>query len=88
MADSTKNYLDEEGVKHVFQKIKTLTDTFIYEQATAANVWEIQHNMKKYPSVTIIDSANNEVMGAVEYIDNNNLKITFNGAFGGKAYLN
>ena len=44
--------------------------------------------MKKYPSVTIIDSANNEVMGAVEYIDHNNLKITFNGAFGGKEYLN
>ena len=88
MADSTKNYLDEEGVKHVFQKIKTLTNTFIYEQATATSVWEIQHNMKKYPSVTIIDSANNEVMGAIEYIDNNNLRITFNGAFGGKAYLN
>jgi hypothetical protein len=88
LADSTKNYLDEEGVKHVFQKIKILTDTFIYEQAIAANVWEIQHNMKKYPSVTIIDSANNEVMGTVEYIDNNNLRITFNGAFGGKAYLN
>ena len=88
MADSTKNYLDEEGVKHVFQKIKSVTDTSRYEQAIAADIWEIQHNMKKYPSVTIIDSANNEVMGAVEYIDNNNLRITFNGAFGGKAYLN
>ena len=85
---STDEFLNVEGFTHTLEKIKSLTSTYIYEQATAADIWEIQHNMKKYPSVTIIDSANNEVMGAVEYIDNNKLRITFNGAFGGKAYLN
>lgn len=88
MAESTKNYLDEEGLTLVLHKVKTLTDTYIYEQAIASDIWNITHNLKKYPAVTIIDSAENEVMGAIQYINENQLTISFNAAFSGKAYLN
>lgn len=63
-------------------------DTYIHEQGIASDVWEIEHNLDKFPSVSIVDSANNIVMGYVNYIDNNKLTINFNGAFTGKAYLN
>ena len=62
--------------------------TYLHIQDVASNEWNINHNLNKYPSVTVIDSANNEVVGDVEYIDNNNLIIKFEGSFSGKATLN
>ena len=61
---------------------------FLFIQNIALDRWEINHNLEKYPSVSVIDSAGNEVIGDVEYIDINNLVITFKGAFKGKATLN
>ena len=85
---STDEFLNVEGFTHTLAKLKSITSTYMYEQGVAANIWEITHNMGKFPSVTVVDSAGSVVIGAVEYIDINNLKITFNSSFGGKAYLN
>lgn len=57
-------------------------------QATASNVWEVKHNLNKYPSVTVVDSAENVVVGDVEYIDKNNVVLTFTTSFAGEAYFN
>ena len=57
-------------------------------QSVASNEWIVHHNLNKYPSVTVIDSAENEVIGEVEHIDRNSLKIKFAGSFSGKATLN
>jgi len=62
--------------------------TFIYSQITAASSWDIIHNLGKYPSVSVVDSSGNEVMGDVEYVSSNELIITFSSGFGGIAYLN
>jgi hypothetical protein len=53
-------------------------------------VWAIQHNMNKFPSVTIFDSSNAhiQVYGDVEYIDVNTVQLSFSVPFGGEAYLN
>ena len=61
---------------------------FIYTQSTSSDVWMIQHNLNKYPSVTVVDSGNSVVAGEVIYIDKNNVRITFTSAFSGKAYFN
>ena len=61
---------------------------FTYRQDTAQAVWEIAHDLNKYPSVSIVDSANNAIVGNIEYIDLNHVKIYFSGAFAGKAFLN
>lgn len=61
---------------------------FAYEQATASDTWTIHHNLNKFPSVSIVDTANTQVVGEVEYIDTNTVRITFNAPFGGYAYLN
>lgn len=61
---------------------------YVFEQGVASDTWEIQHNLNRFPTVTIVDSGENVVTGAITYIDSNNVLIKFNGAFKGKAYLN
>lgn len=61
---------------------------FLFVQAIASDVWEIKHDLNKYPSVTVVDSADSVVIGDVTYIDENNVRLTFSDAFSGKAYLN
>ena len=61
---------------------------YLYIQNIASDIWVVNHNLNKYPAVSVIDSSGNEVTGDVEYIDVNNLVITFKGAFKGKATLN
>lgn len=62
--------------------------TFVFSQSIANNIWNINHNLNKYPSVTVIDSAGTEVIGDIKYTDSNNIIITFSNQFTGKAYLN
>ena len=62
--------------------------TFVFTQGVAAATWNVQHDLDKYPSVSIVNDDNTQVFGGVEYIDNNNLIITFTAAFSGKAYMN
>lgn len=64
------------------------SDSYRYNQLSSSAEWTITHNLGKYPSVTIVDSADRVVVGEVEYISTNQLKVSFNAAFSGKAYLN
>ena len=61
---------------------------FVYTQPTPSLVWNVVHNLDKYPSVSVVDSAGTTVFGNVQYINVNELTITFKGAFSGKAYIN
>lgn len=61
---------------------------YIYTQGSASDEWTIQHDLGKYPSVTIVDSGGNVVVGDVQYLSTNEISISFAGAFSGKAYLN
>lgn len=62
--------------------------TYEHEQGISSDTWTITHNLGKHPSVTVVDSADNEVVGQVTYVDLNTLIITFTSKFSGKAYLN
>lgn len=61
---------------------------FVYTQSVAASTWNVQHDLDKFPSVSIVNDDNTQVFGSVEYVDNNNLIITFTAPFSGKAYMN
>ena len=61
---------------------------FVFNQNVASNEWIVNHNLNKYPSVSVVDSGNNIVIGEVAYINENVLKIIFSSAFSGSAYLN
>lgn len=69
-------------------EISVLARGYVHEQGIASDVWVIEHNLNKHPSVTIVDSAENEVVGEIEYINNNVVEVKLKGASKGKAYLN
>jgi len=62
--------------------------TFVFNQNTVATTWNIQHNLGKFPSITVIDTGDTVVAGEYTYIDNNNVQLNFSAGFAGKAYLN
>jgi len=64
------------------------TQTFIYPLSSSQTVYNINHQLGKYPSVTLADSSGNEVIGNVKYIDSDNLQVTTSSAVDGHAYLN
>lgn len=61
---------------------------YVHEQGVVSDSWEIIHNLNRFPSVTVVDTADNVVTGYVTYLDKNKVVVTFNAAFKGKAYLN
>lgn len=61
---------------------------YIHNQIKSSNVWTIQHNLDKYPSVIIVDSSNSVVIGDITFIDKNSIIVSFVAEFSGKAYLN
>ena len=48
----------------------------------------VNHGLNKYPSVSVVNSANLTVYGQVEYDSLNEVTITFNSPTNGKAYFN
>lgn len=61
---------------------------YTHVQGTSSTVWTINHNLNRTPSVTVVDSADQVVIGNVIYVDKNNIEIYFSAEFSGKAYLN
>jgi len=59
-----------------------------HQQNSAADVWTIDHDLGKRPSVTVIDSAGDEVEGAVSYPSLARVVVRFSAPFSGTAYLN
>jgi hypothetical protein len=62
--------------------------SYIHTQLTASTSWTIDHALGKYPSVTIVDSGNNVVVGDIQYNTTNQLTVTFQSSVSGKAYIN
>ena len=71
------------------EEVSEITDkTFVYTQGTAKNTWTIVHNLNKYPTVSVIDSAKTVVIGEVRYDSLNQVTLLFASAFSGMATLN
>ena len=62
--------------------------TFVYTQDAPSTLWNVQHNLDKLPSVSVVNNNNVAMYGEVIYIDQNNLQIEFSAGFSGKAYMN
>jgi len=61
---------------------------YVHSQGSTAATWIITHNLNKYCSVTVVDSAGTVVIGAIEYDSLNQVTLTFSGSFSGNAYFN
>ena len=79
-------YFDQDDNTRI--KLASIDANYVYEQRTASREWHINHNLGKFPNVSVIDSAGTEVKGEVIYEDKNNVILMFSGAFSGRATLN
>ena len=61
---------------------------YTHIQAVASDTWVIDHNLGKYPSVSVVDSANDEVEGSVNHVNPMRVILVFSAPFSGKAFLN
>lgn len=67
----------------------TWADTnYVHDQQTASASWVIIHNLGKFASIHIVDTAGDEVIGDVTYNTINQITVTFSSAVSGKAYIN
>jgi hypothetical protein len=80
--------VSEDELTHEYVDIIGNDKSFEFTQNTPATVWSINHNLSKFPSVSIVSSSGDEVEGNIKHTDNNNTIITFSASFSGKAYLN
>jgi len=62
--------------------------TFVFSQSSAASTWTINHNLNKFPSISVVDSSGNVVVGFETYNNSNQIVLTFSAPFSGSAYLN
>jgi hypothetical protein len=61
---------------------------FVYDQVAPATSWgPITHGLGGYPAVTVKDSAGTTVEGTIDYVDLNNVTLSFNAPFSGIATL-
>lgn len=60
---------------------------YVHDQMTPSASWSVVHNLGGYPNVTVVNSAGDEVVGDIDYVDTNNITLSFMSAFAGKAYL-
>lgn len=72
------------------EEISVISQDKFYEhnQISPSLTWIINHNLGKYPSVTITDSAGTQVIGDVKHESINKVTISFSAQFAGKAFLN
>jgi len=63
-------------------------DNYVHDQQVASAIWAVTHSMGKFPSVTIVDTAGDEIDAQVTHNSINQLTITFSASVAGKAYLN
>lgn len=68
--------------------LTAVEDKNYYQVFTNQSSVTATHNLGKYPSVTVFNSAGDEVVGAVNYLSINVLTVTFSSSFTGIVTLN
>ena len=80
----------ESGVSYGigFQQPTSGDKTYTHTQSTSTDQWVVTHNLNKYPSVSITDSAGEAVHTDVIYTSINSVTIVFGSAMTGKVHFN
>ena len=59
----------------------------VYTQASPSTVWNIAHTLGFTPNIMIVDTSEEVVEAALEYMSATQIRATFSEAIAGKAYL-
>jgi len=84
----TKNFSPDSLAKYFNDNNLFNQNSYQFVQSIAASTWVINHNLQKFPSITVVDSSGNVVVGFETYNSDNQITITFSAPFSGSAYLN
>lgn len=90
-----KNYYYDtipDGVSGLFtgadkRKLDQVNLPLTFNQVESIREWNIEHQLNKYPLVVVTDFSGNLVEGHLQYLDENNLRLTFNAPFNGIATI-
>lgn len=61
---------------------------YVHTQQVASTTWVVNHNLNKFASVMVVDTADTGVIGQVHYNSKNQITLTFSAPFSGKAFIN
>ena len=76
------------GTETDFLQWLNTSNSYTHIQEASSYTWTINHNLGKHPSVFIIDTGGNWVIGDVQYLNENQIIVRFTYEFSGRAYLN
>ncbi len=86
VGDSTTNIIvgdDDVDVTVDVQQPDNAVDKYFRQDFTLSNTVTVSHNLQKRPSVTVVDSAGDEVEVTVVHVDDNNLTLSIANVFSG-----
>jgi hypothetical protein len=89
----TIKYLGGTDIKITYNRNITQEDVtgdkhYVHVQGPPQNIWTVTHNLNKKPSLTVIDSSGNMVVGKLTYVNLNILTIQFASPISGEAICN
>ena len=87
-AENAKNIAIQQAEAAAIYASQSNDRYFLHDQAIPEMDWVVQHNLNKYPSVSIVDSSGDQVEGEVHYDGINALHVKFSAPFAGRAYIN
>ena len=82
--NGSENSLEYVGVDDII----TQDLNYTHIQDDPSDEWICEHNLNKYPSVSVLDSAKTEVEGHIKHISKNTTILKFSGSFSGIATFN
>ncbi len=77
-----------EGSVDDFLQWLRVSNSYTHTEQASGYTWAINHNLGKYPSVFVVDTGGNWVIGDVQYLNENQIIVRFTYEFSGVAYLN
>lgn len=91
-------YISKDGLSQELQFTDSINGTvllsevrdkkYTHNQIDASSEWIITHNLKKRVCVQVFDTDDRQVIGLIEYVDDNTVKVKFNKDRIGYAYCN
>lgn len=61
---------------------------YVHVQTDADVEWVVNHNLDKYPAVSIVNESGKEIFGQVNYVDSMVLRVKFSETMRGRVYCN
>lgn len=89
IVDTSGNETKKIAISELLDAGNDATDkNYVHNQISSTSSWTVVHNLNKFPSVTIVDSAGTVVVGEIQHDSNIQTTISFSAPFSGKAYFN